>query len=112
MSQKPISKRFLIHSATLKTAETRDKWDKVISATDVPLTFIRVDETNKLVQSSTNMEEQLTAIVFYDTINSRPQNVTFVKDQILVYNGDERRIKTIEPMYDNSRLHHYEIGII
>lgn len=110
--KKAIPRRILIDTAVLKTNEVKDDYGKIISEDPINLTYIRVDETAKLKQSKTDQEEQLTAIVFYDCRNSRPLNVTFVKDQTLVYNGSERRIVTIEPIKDDSRLHHYEIGVI
>lgn len=33
-------------------------------------------------------------------------------DQIIDFNGQKHQIKTIEPLYDNLKLHHYEIGMV
>ena len=33
-------------------------------------------------------------------------------DQLVDFNGQKHQIKTVEPLYDNSKLHHYEIGMV
>ena len=40
------------------------------------------------------------------------ENVSFEVDQVVDFNGQKHQIKTVEPLYDNSKLHHYEIGMV
>lgn len=107
-----IPKRVLIHTATLKGDVVKDKWGDVIGSTDIDLTNIRIDETSVLAQSSTNIEGQLNAVIYYDIVNSRPKGVTFSMDQPIYYDDDEHRIIKILPRYDGKKLHHYELEVI
>lgn len=106
-----IPKRVLIHSATLKSV-VRDAWQNEISSTDTALTNIRIEQSNKMVQTKDNQERQLNAIVFYDIVNSRPKNVVFAQDDIITIGGIDRRIHLVRPEYDSKKLHHYEVEVI
>lgn len=108
---RPIQKSLLIHSATLKT-EVKDDWGKVESSTDTNLTYIRYEQSDKMVQTPTNQEEQLTGLIFYDIRHSRPRNVVFSEDMNIVFDGVEHRIVKIEKLYDRKKLHHLEIGVV
>jgi len=44
--------------------------------------------------------------------NSRPSDVSFEVDQVVDFNGQKHQIKTVETLYDNLKLHHYEIGMV
>lgn len=109
---KPIRKRLLIHSATLrqKTGHT-DSWQNN-DYNDISLTRVRFEPSNKLVQTPENQETQLLGILFYDSVNSRPLNTTFNPDDLLVFNGRTYTITVVEELYDDEKLHHYEIGLI
>lgn len=114
---RPIQKRLLIHSGVLVTGGTNDIWQKTAATVNVDLKKIRFDNTDKIVKSPTNIERQLTAIMFFDIVNSEPKGQTFVKNQIIKFQTNflplaERRIETIEEVYDGKKLHHYEIGVI
>ena len=107
-----IPKKVLIHTATLKGEVVKDVWGNIISSNDISLTNIRIDATNKLVQTTDNQERQLTAVIFYDCTNSRPKDVVFLKDQPIYFNDSEHRINAILPVYDGKKLHHYEVEVI
>ena len=54
----------------------------------------------------------MAATLFYDCRNSRPSDVSFKVDQVVDFNGQKYQIKTVETLYDNLKLHHYEIGMV
>ena len=97
---RPIPKRLLIHTATLYQRVNVDKWGK--------------GELNggQIIRDKNNAEVQLAATLFYDCRNSRPSDVSFEVDQVVDFNGQKHQIKTVETLYDNSKLHHYEIGMV
>lgn len=71
-----------------------------------------VEPSNQIVRDKNNSEIQLAATLFYDCRNSQPIGINFKVDQIIDFNGQKHQIKTIEPLYDNLKLHHYEIGMV
>lgn len=64
------------------------------------------------IRDKNNAEVQLAATLFYDCRNSRPSDVSFEVDQVVDFNGQKHQIKTVETLYDNLKLHHYEIGMV
>lgn len=107
-----ISPRLLIHSATLKTDEVSDDWGNEDSSTVVNLSKIRYERTTKLVQSSTNKELILNAVLWFDTANSLPNGTTFKKGQTITFDGEDHKIEIIKRYYDDQRLSHYELGLL
>ena len=107
----PIPKNLLIHSAMLRTV-SEDKWQSETVQTTAELTKIRVEPSSKLVTAKDNRQVSLSAVLFFDCKNSRPCDVNFKHGQKIVFQGTEYTIETIEKLYDNSRLHHYELGLI
>ena len=49
--------------------------------------------------------------LFFDCRNSRPASVQFTVGQRITFAGAVYRIETVEPVYDDARLHHYELGL-
>lgn len=76
------------------------------------LSKVRIEPSRQIVRDKNNSEIQLAATLFYDCRNSRPVGINFKVDQIIDFNGQKHQIKTIEPLYDNLKLHHYEIGMV
>lgn len=109
---RPIPKRLLIHTATLYQRVNVDKWGKGELNGGQELSNIRIDPSKQIIRDKNNAEVQLAATLFYDCRNSRPSDASFEVDQVVDFNGQKHQIKTVEPLYDNSKLHHYEIGMV
>ena len=107
-----IPKTFLIHTVMLHKQTEEDRWGNGSLDAGTELTFVRVEPSSKNVRDKNNAEIQLAATMFYDCKNSRPKDQTFAVDDIIVFNGMKHKIQTVEPLYDNKRLHHYEVGLI
>ena len=73
---------------------------------------VRLEPTSKVIRDKNNAEIQLATVMFYDCKNSSPKELSFKTDEIIVFNGQRHQIKTIEPLYDEKKLHHYELGLI
>ena len=73
---------------------------------------IRIEPCSRLVTAKDNRQVSLSAVLFYDCKNSRPKNQIFSQGQKVIWNGTEHIIETIEPLYDDNKLHHYELGLI
>jgi hypothetical protein len=107
---RPIPKRLLIHSAVLKSPTGTDAWqDRTWNET--PLRFVRLDPSEKVVMTKDNTEVQLTSTLFYDCKNSDPPGIRFSHGQKIKWNGREYTVETAEEMYDERRLHHWEVGL-
>lgn len=107
-----IPKSLLIHAVTLYKKGEEDRWGKGDPDYFTELTYVRMEPSGKIVRDKNNAEIQLAATLFYDCKNSRPQDVAFEVDDIIIFNGMKHQVMLIEPLYDNKRLHHYELGLI
>ena len=108
---KPIPKRLLVHTVILgKLAKGR--WGEETITDKQKLSFVRMEPSSKIVRDKNNAEIQLAATLFYDCRNSQPRGVKFVEDEIVIFNGQKHKIQTVEPLYDEKKLHHYELGLI
>ena len=109
---KPIPRNLLIHAASLQTAGTPDKWGKR-EPTTKELKYIRIEPSSKLVQDKENKQIQLSSTLFYDCRNSLPRGVEFIEEgQTVLFGSKKYEVKTIEPLYDGNKLHHYELGLV
>ena len=109
---KAIPKKILIHSVTLICEVEKDSWGKATKTIGIDLAKVRMEPSKKIIKDKDNNEIQLAAVLFYDCKNSRPAGVTFVVDNIIIFNGEAHRICAVEPLYDEKKLHHYEIGLV
>lgn len=106
-----IPKNLLIHSAVLQSM-TEDKWQSKTTENIAELKKIRIDPSSKLVTSKDNRQIALSAVLFFDLRNSRPMNISFKHGQKILFGGNTYTIETIEKLYDDKKLHHYELGLI
>lgn len=109
---KPIPKSLLIHSAELKAVSTDNSWQDEETKTIANLKYVRIEPSSKLITAKDNRQVTLTVTLLFDCRNSRPADVKFKQGQKIIWNGIEHTIETIEPLYDGSKLHHYELGLI
>lgn len=109
---KPIPKKLLIHTVVLYEKTSIDKWGSEKLDDGQVLSKVRIEPSMQIVRDKNNSEIQLAATLFYDCRNSQPIGINFKVDQIIDFNGQKHQIKTIEPLYDNLKLHHYEIGMV
>ncbi len=87
-------------------------WQNQTLQTVADLKFVRFEPLSKLVTSKDDRQITLSAVMFFDIKNSRPKNVTFYQGQKIEFNNVEYTVETIETLYDNQKLHHYELGLI
>lgn len=107
---KPIQKRLLIHTVTHKYDVTTDSMGAESYKTRT-IQFVRVEPSSKVVYKQDNNARTLSGTMFYDSTHSTPQDVVFVEGDKITFNGVERRIEEVTALYDNVRLHHYEVGL-
>ena len=76
------------------------------------ISYVRMEPSNRIVRDKNNAEIQLAATLFYDCKNSTPNDIFFSVDDIILFNGQKHRVQLVEPLYDRSKLHHYELGLV
>lgn len=109
---RPIPKRLLIHQAILHKETVQDRWGKGQLDAGVKLEFVRMEPSRQLIRDKNNAEVQLAATLFYDCLNSRPRDIGFQEDDIIIFNGQRHQVRSVEPLYDERHLHHYELGLV
>lgn len=109
---KAIPKKLLIHTVTLAREGDEDRWGNTKLVDVSTLTYVRMEPSSKVVRDKSGAEIQLAATLYYDCRNSRPREIVFAVDNIIIFNGKKHRIVLVEPLYDGKKLHHYELGVI
>lgn len=71
-----------------------------------------METSSKIVRDKNNAEIQLAATLFYDCKNSKPNGMCFAEDDVIIYNGENYQIKIVDSLYDEKKLHHFELGLI
>lgn len=108
---RPIPRKLLIHTATLKTSASIDAFQKPTHA-ETALTCVRIEPSNAVIKTKDNTEITLSAVLFYDCTNSLPKGTDFALESKIVFGGEERMVKSVERFYDHNKLHHLEIGLV
>ncbi len=109
---RPIPKKLLIHTASQSRRTDIDRWGAAEIAQIAELQFVRLEPSKQVTRDKNNAEIQLAATLFFDCKNSKPADIEFKVDDLILFNGEKYQIKVIEPLYDEHRLHHYELGLI
>lgn len=105
-----IPKSFLIHKAHLIDSQS-DGWnDEKITKT--LLENVRVDYSRVRKLSKESDSTQLIGTLFYDMYHSIPKNIEFKKGQQIEFNGVNYTINSIDYLWDKTKLHHIELGLI
>ena len=89
-----------------------DKWGNETLDEGTELRFVRMEPSSKIARDKNSAEVQLAATLIYDCRNSRPAGMEFREDDILLCLGQMYRVQTVELFHDESKLHHYEMGLV
>jgi len=77
------------------------------------LRYIKIDERQVLKKSRDGKEIVGNAMMFYDYKNSLPKELTFAKQDLIVFNGKTYEIVDIDVLRGNNNTpHHYEIMLV
>lgn len=110
---KPIPKSMLIHEVMHhKKVSGSSFYDEVSLDKGTLLKRVRIEPSFRIIRDKNNAEVQLAAALFYDCRNSQPRDLVFAVDDVIIFNGTQHQVKTVEPLYDGRRLHHYELGMV
>lgn len=107
-----IPKKLLIHTVTYAREGEEDRWGNAELVDRQELRYVRMEPSSKIVRDKNGAEIQLAVTLFYDCRNSRPMNLSFKTDDIIIFNEHKYRTSLVEPLYDGKKLHHYELGLV
>ncbi len=107
---KPIPRSLLIHSAELYEVK-EGAWQNEERTELAALAFVRIEPSSRLVVGKDNRSAEISAVLFYDSRNSRPKAVEFAEGQRVEFGGKLYRVQSIDKIYDNKILHHLEVGL-
>lgn len=79
---------------------------------ETELHSVRLEPSSKVIKDKNNNEVQLAATLFFDYKNSKPKNISFEEGDVVIFNKQKLKIQLIEPLFDEKKLHHYEIGLV
>lgn len=102
----------LIHDVMLHKVADKDRWGNAQLDEGMELKRVRLEPSKSIIRDKNNAEIQLSAVMFVDCRNSLPRNVVPELDDIIIFHGQRHQVKLVEPLYDEKRLHHYELGLI
>lgn len=108
-----IPKKLLPHSATLYQAGAPSLWSNAADTSLATVANVRFEPYHRIVKTADNTDVQLSSLMFFDVRNSilTPSTVSFTVGQFIVWGSTRYMIETVEPLYDDADLHHYEIGL-
>lgn len=108
----PIPRSLLIHKAVYAREAGAKRWSEAVLTDRQELQFVRIEPSEQIVRDKNNAEIQTAATLFYDCRNSLPKETEFAVDEIILFNGQQYKIQSVEALYDEKRLHHYELELI
>ncbi len=110
---KPIPKRLLIHSVVVHASPVSNGWGGGTD-TDVTVEHVRVEPSSAYVQTKDNEKVTLSAVLIFDLISSTqiPFDWTDAEGWKVTALGRTYTIVKADALYDGTRLHHWEMGLI
>lgn len=103
-----IPARYLIHSASLYEV-VKDEYGPVQDKLISNLARVRFDPMTSLVKTANGTDIQCTALMFFDSVNSYPQNVQISVGNAILWDGMRYIVQDVERLYDEGKLHHLEV---
>lgn len=77
----------------------------------ITLEQVLVQPVSSIKRTNHADEVAYNSLMFFDCVNSRPSDVTFIKKSKIIFNGETMIVNKVNPIYTFD-LHHYEIELI
>lgn len=85
---------------------------EVVLETAVEAKWIRLVATSNHPKDKFGNFATAKKIQIFEEAEVRAPGVVFKTDDIIIFNGERFKIQTCETLYDDKRLHHWELGLI
>lgn len=112
MARSPIQRRLLIHSIVHKTGRSEDIEQNVTWVTSTDVTHVRLEPVHSMTTSQTDRERVRKLVLFHDATNSSPATETYTVGDYVTWNGTDYEVQSVDYLYDDTRLHHLEVGLV
>lgn len=104
----PIPRYLLPHSCTLSEKLTDDGWGGG-EQKETELHFVRIEPCRSQRFSLGGDIPEVSARLFYDTVNSFPQDISFKTGGKIIHRNREYTIIKAEEHYTSGEIHHMEV---
>jgi hypothetical protein len=108
---KPIPKKLLIHTVTVVSDISKETWGNETPGAETVISHVRIEPRSELVIGKQNRQVKLSGLMFYDMVNSSPAH-DFSEIDKIDFHGNRYNIAFIKELFDASKLHHLEIGLM
>lgn len=110
---RPIPRIALVKDGELLKPKGVDGWGKTTFAEPVRLKYIRVEAVKSRQFNLSGDLPEISAVLYYDCVNSLPENAVFDTGDTVRINSREYRVKTVKEFYGTSRkIHHLEVELV
>ncbi|MCL2698540.1 MAG: minor capsid protein [Oscillospiraceae bacterium] len=115
-----IPKALLPHNIVLLVPKTTAEYIDGASAptifnddfSEIAIHNVRFEQNEKVRQTKSGDSRTRGARVYYDCVNSFPQDVKFTTEQLLVFAGQTYKIEAVRAVVAAEKIHHYRIEVI
>lgn len=106
----PLPIDFLIHSVTYEEFVGKGR-DRNVYKSSISLQNVLIQPVSSLKRSGLSVENSFKSLMFFDCVNSTPNDIQFVKGSKITFNNQVMYINGITPI-SAFTLHHYELELI
>lgn len=100
----------LIHEVTYEEYDEKDRYGNEFKP-PITLENVLVQPVSNIKRSGDSDAVAYESLMFFDCVNSKPQDVQFKKKSKISFNGAEMVVNKVNPIY-TFNLHHYELELI
>jgi Phage protein Gp9. len=111
----PLPKKWLIHTVVYRGyTGQNDGWGNPVYEDPITIENVRVDNSTVFSRDSTQTKIQADAVIFVDTVHSKPLPAEFKEQSVIEFNGKEFVLQKVVPCYfpDRNEIHHWELEVI
>jgi len=108
---RPIPKALLPHTVTLRTPLTEGIFTDG-DYDEITLYNVRVELHERVKQSKSGEARSKGAAMYFDAVNSAPQDVNFKTEQLIIFCGITYKIESIKAVTAADKIHHYRVEMI
>lgn len=107
----PIPKRFLVHNILYDEYVKEGRHSDAVYEDSKAVRFVRLQPKSALKSNSILKLIEFDYLLFIDVTNSMPAIKPVIKSKV-VFDGDVFLVKAAEPLWVDTRLHHYEVQLV
>lgn len=107
----PIPRRLLPHEISYDEYLKEGRHSDAVYEDSKAVRFVRLQPKSALKSNSILKLIEFDYLLFIDVTNSMPAIKPVIKSKV-VFDGDVFLVKAVEPLWVDTRLHHYEVQLV